>query len=364
MYQREGYQLSPYTQFQSQELYGIAVCLNIIFMLGYMIALKEPKTKEKELYCFAKIKQAYPSRKVFRILTGICLIILLYLQTKGENLFFATGNLYEVYRRNLEDIGGVAVYFYIFYFLLFIFLPSVKYKKYIIVVLMFYLVYALSRGARMLMVPPLLIYFFYAFERKFSSKYLIFFSLIGLFLLTAIDRFKNNLPLFDFNRSNHGIIISNQSELLYVGNIICGVIRDEIISLYDRFVLLVGYIGTIILPPTLLNDSFKFPHFIMHLNIENGGGGIIVFAYYSMLGFLGVLGLGILLACMLNRIYTSSKQGIIIRSCLLFSFLMFTRWYSYDPNLIFRLPFYFLLVLLFFRHLVLKYGREKKCINS
>lgn len=140
---------------------------------------------------------------------GLCCslyFVLYYLQRQGTNLLFAEGDLYDLYRENLESISGFAVYFYIFFFLLFIYRPSPIYNIVIGFILAWYLLFALSRGTRMLMVPPVLIFFFYFFENKFKSSWIIIFSTIGLLLLRIIDRFKNNLPLFGGKKNERDII--------------------------------------------------------------------------------------------------------------------------------------------------------------
>lgn len=55
----------------------------------------------------------------------------------------------------------------------------------------------------------------------------------------------------------------------------------------DRLELLGGYLITCIFPPSLLPDNLKYPHYLGTIHVDFGGGGIIVFAFYVMLGMLG-----------------------------------------------------------------------------
>ncbi|BEI56506.1 hypothetical protein GCM10007041_26790 [Butyricimonas faecihominis] len=364
LYNWAGIQLSPYEQFQSMEYYGISAMLNLLVFAGVILVVRLNGNKTRERTTFSFLKEKEKSFVWFWVCVAVCILILYYLQRQGTNLLFAEGDLYDLYRENLESISGFAVYFYIFFFLLFIYRPSPIYNIVIGFILAWYLLFALSRGTRMLMVPPVLIFFFYFFENKFKSSWIIIFSTIGLFLLRIIDRFKNNLPLLGGNEERGDILINNQSELLYGGNAVIGSVREIFISVVDRIELLGGYLITCILPPSLVPENMKYPHYLGTIHVDFGGGGIIVFAFYVILGMIGPFLLGMYLGGTINYVYESRRPNYYVMLFFVLSFFMITRWYSYDPNLLFRLSFYMLFVFAVFK-LITKasYGKTKS-VNS
>lgn len=343
-----GIQLSPYEQFQKMDYYNISAMLNLLFFAGVISIMKINGNKDQKRSAFSVIKDKENSTIFFSICAVCCLLILFYLQRQGTNLLFAEGELYDIYKDNLESIGGAAVYFYIFFFLLFVYRYSPYCNIIIVLILGWYLLFALSRGTRALIVPPLLIFFFYYFENRFRSSWIIVFSMLGLFLLKVMDRFKNNLPLFGGEEANK-ILINNQSELLYGGNVMIGSVQEIMINMVDRLELLGGYLMTCILPPALLPDNLKFPHYLLSLHLEFGGGGIIVFVFYVILGICGPFILGLYLGFSVNYVYERKKPNHYAVLFFILSFFMITRWYSYDSNLLFRLSFYMLLVFWMFK---------------
>lgn len=225
IYNWMGIQLSPYEQYQRMDYYNISAMLNLLLLAGIIFVVKLNGNRLHERTTFSIIKNKESSVTWFWVCAFCCVAILYYLQKQGTNLLLAEGELYEIYKENLESISGIAVYFYVFFFLLFVYRPSAYYNFIITFILGWYLWFALSRGTRMLIVPPLLIFFFYYFENKFKSSWIIVFSMLGLFLLRMIDRFKNNLPLLGGSEDRGDILINNQSELLYGGMLLWGVFK-------------------------------------------------------------------------------------------------------------------------------------------
>ncbi|WP_069660394.1 oligosaccharide repeat unit polymerase [Arcticibacter eurypsychrophilus] len=340
-YYFEGAQFGPREQFQDPFYYENGILINLLQLFSFILCFRGGVNNEINL--FTKIKDINSSIKAYYFCFVVCLFVIIYLFTRGTNLLFSSGNLYELYVSNLDSIGGIAVYFYIFFFLMFIFKPKIGYEKFLHLIFLLYLFYGVSRGTRMLIVPPILIYFFYFFENRFNWKWIIGLSGFGLFILTIIDRFKNNISLFQNNTRGSNIIINNQSELLYVGNAISGVISTGSVDFIDRIKILLGLLITSIIPPSFLPGDYKFPHFLSLHGAETGGGGLAPFAFFVILGYLGPLVLGAFLALICNYIYSPLKgsflSNLFCGACLLF----FVRWYSYDINLMVRLPIYILI---------------------
>ena len=359
LYNWQGVQLSPYVQFQKMEYYGISSMLSLLLFAGVIIAMKLNGNKERKRSTFSYLKDKERSKLWFGVCCMVCVLILLYLQRQGTNLLLAGGDLYNVYRDILESISGLAVYFYIFFFLLFVYRPDALYNIAIGVILIWYLWFAMTRGMRMLMVPPMLICFFYFFENKFRSVWIVVFAALGVFLLSAINRFKNNLPIWG-SAEKSDILINNQSELLYGSNAVIGTVQEMMINFVDRMELFGGYVITCLLPPSVLPDSLKFPHYLSGLHVEFGGGGLIVSSFYVMLGVLGPVLLGVYLGYIINYVYEKKNPNYYLSLFFVLSFFLVTRWYSYDANLLFRLSFYTLFVIGVFK-LVEKvcYGKKK-----
>ena len=363
LYNWRGVQLSPYEQFQDMTYYGISSMLNLLLLAGVVFAMKLNGNKERKRSAFSFLKDREKSVTWFWVCGLACVLILFYLQRQGTNLLFAGGDLYSVYRDNLESVSGLAVYFYVFFFLLFIYRPGILYDIVIGVILIWYLWFAFTRGMRMLMVPPMLMCFFYFFENRFRSGWIVVFAGLGVFLLSAINRFKNNMPLWGTEEKSD-ILINNQSELLYGSNAVIGTVQEMMIGMVDRLELLGGYIVTCLFSPSVLPDTLKFPHYLSCLHVEFGGGGLIVSSFYVMMGVLGPLGLGLYLGWIINYVYVKKEPNYYMLLFFVLSFFLVTRWYSYDANLLFRLSFYALGVMGIFKLIEkVSYG-QKKSIDS
>lgn len=83
-----------------------------------------------------------------------------------------------------------------------------------------------------------------------------------------------------------------------------------------------------------------------------------------ILGVIGPFLLGMYLGGTINYVYESRRPNYYVMLFFVLSFFMITRWYSYDPNLLFRLSFYMLFVFAVFK-LITKasYGKTKS-VNS
>lgn len=339
--QYQGAQLSPYLEFQNSFYYGIGVAINLVLLTSFISFLDIDSIKNKEkLAVFSLIINRVSSEILYYVCFFCCLVIIAYLSTKGYNLFYSNGNLYELYKLNLDSIGGIAVYFCIFFFCMFVFKPSNLGALCIHIVFYMFLLFALSRGTRMLIVPPLLIYFFYFFENKISSIFLVGFAGFGMAILTAIDRFKNGINIFEDNTKGSDIIINNQAEILYGANGVIAIIHEGFVPIFQRVKLAYGLFLTGFIPPGMFNDSWKYPHFTSLYNASAGGGGLASIGFYAMFSWFGPILLGMYLAIMCNYTYSSKKRNIFVRLTFAMSFFMVTRWYAYDANVLIRLPFY------------------------
>ncbi|WP_164720123.1 hypothetical protein, partial [Butyricimonas faecihominis] len=101
------------------EYYGISAMLNLLVFAGVILVVRLNGNKTRERTTFSFLKEKEKSFVWFWVCVAVCILILYYLQRQGTNLLFAEGDLYDLYRENLESISGFAVYFYIFFFLLF-----------------------------------------------------------------------------------------------------------------------------------------------------------------------------------------------------------------------------------------------------
>ena len=64
---------------------------------------------------------------------------------------------------------------------------------------------------------------------------------------------------------------------------------------------------------------------------------------------IGPFLLGMYLGGTINYVYESRRPNYYVMLFFVLSFFMITRWYSYDPNLLFRLSFYMLFVFAVFK---------------
>ncbi|PRY53665.1 hypothetical protein B0I27_103135 [Arcticibacter pallidicorallinus] len=354
-----GAQLSPYTEFQNAYYYGVGASVNLVVLVSFILFVNVMiNSGAIKRGVFTSLKSKLSSNTLYLINTIVCALIICFLTTRGSNLFFAIGNLYELYRDNLDAIGGIGVYFSIFFFAMFVFKPEKTSSLPVHLIFFSFLLYALSRGTRMLIVPPLLMYFFYFFENRFSWKWIICFAALGMFVLTAIDRFKNGLGIFEDNTAGSNILINNQAEILYGANGTIFLIQNEVVPVLARLKLSFGLFFTSFIPPGLFDESWKYPHFTGIYNVSAGGGGLASIGIYAMLSWAGPALLGAYLALIGNYLYSSSRKSLYYCVWFTISLFMVTRWYTYDLNVLFRLPFYSIVVIVFYV-LILKKSSTK-----
>lgn len=355
-----GSQLSPYTEYQMPILYGIGAAINLLTLCGFVFFINDRLNKNlMKVSLFKKLQDVVPSSTLYYINFLLCLAIIGYLTTRGVNLFWASGDLYELYKFNLDSIGGIGVYFGIFFFYMLLYKPYKKSMFLIHLIFFSFLIFAISRGTRMLIVPPLVMYFLYFFENKFKWQWIIGLAGLGMFILTAIDRFKNGIGLFEDNTKGSDLIINNQAEILYGANGVIYLVYNNIVDVFSRLKLLLGLFLTSVLPPGIFHDSWKYPHFTSIYNASAGGGGLSTVGTYAMFSWAGPIILGAYIALIGNHLYSEAKRSIYPRIWFTMTLLMITRWFTYDLNVMFRLPFYTFIVFICYVSLT---GKEEKKI--
>lgn len=208
----------------------------------------------------------------------------------------------------------------------------------------------------MILAPLGMLIFSFYFDNKIKIRSLLLLFIAGFLVLVFINALKMNMNFQAQNILSEGgdndFIISHHAYNLYVASAGIGLVKQDIITFWDRVMLNIGFVAETLVPPSWLSNNFKYPHIITNF-LSTGGGGLCIVGAYLMWGYVGVICFGYLLGCFICSSYkkNSSLQALICSVLLVF----FPRWISYDFHIILR--FSFLALVLYF---VLSWPIKKK----
>ena len=171
------------------------------------------------------------------------------------------------------------------------------------------------------MVEILLLWFylFYIYKNKIKIQHLILMSLLGFYLINVVSNIRSNPVEFlrgnDFasffdpttifvNKSNLEIISSNEGDVIQSSGRIIGLVDKQEITTTQRLLSFISYLVSPIIPSSLLPtysnlSSYKQDYF------KSGGGGLISIYFFTWLGYIGPVLIGIILAYLINKFYAN-----------------------------------------------------------
>ena len=350
-----GIQLSQYSQFQNRLYFSNILFLFYLFYTGLLLASKK-KVELSGIKLIDKIHiKTSTIGKSFYLLMLFFLLILTLRQ--GENVLANASNSYEIYKQNLDNTNSLPL----FMVLLLLFFPSIinrnKIGKLCFIVVNICMAYfCITRGMRMILAPLGMLIFSFYFDNKIKIRSLLLLFIAGFLVLVFINALKMNMNFQAQNILSEGgdndFIISHHADNLYVASAGIGLVKQDIITFWDRVMLNIGFVAETLVPPSWLSNNLKYPHIITKF-LPTGGGGLCIVGAYLMWGYVGVICFGYLLGCFICSSYkkNSSLQALICSVLLVF----FPRWISYDFHIILR--FSFLALVLYF---VLSWPIKKK----
>lgn len=337
-YYYNDYIISAHVQYYKRELYDQVLGIHLLFLSSFVLFLK---TNLNENYL--KLKDLLKPRNNVVIFSFLYLIMLaIIVSIKGSSVI---GGSYSTYIDNLEGQSGGIEYFYIFFVIAFFFTTKPILRNSLLILVIYYCFITITRGYRIQFVQMMILTFVLFFDGKFKTVYMMALAflgfiaseIVGLLKMMGSVTFEDMLALFE--KSETGIVISNQTDVFYSSVVFLGLIKDGILSFGVRIWSALGFVWNWFAPSSFVWKEARLPLFA-HEYTTLGGGGLISAYFYVWFGYLGPILIGYALALFFNKVYSSNvKQNFKIILILVLS--LYPRWFAYDPgNFLMRFSIY------------------------
>jgi len=340
------YIISAHTQYYRRDLYDQMLGIHLLFLSSFLLFLKNNLNKSS-----LKIRDLIKPNNNIVLFSLLYLIMLaIILSIKGTSVI---GGSYSTYIDNLEGQGGSVEYFYIFFVTAFFFTDKPLLRKSLLFLVVYYCFMTITRGYRIQFVQMVIVVFVLFLDGKFKTVYMMIFAFLGFIIAEIVNLLKmmGSLTLEDtlalFEKSDKGIIISNQTDVFYSSVVFLGLIKDDIFTLGLRIWSTIGFIWNWFVPSSFVWIEARVPMFASTFT-SLGGGGLISAYFYVWFGYLGPILIGFCLAFLFNKTYSSADKKVFkIIAILVLS--LYPRWFAYDPaNFLIRLSLYIYVVYISF----------------
>ncbi|MGX9134411.1 hypothetical protein ACWV26_08520 [Rummeliibacillus sp. JY-2-4R] len=325
-----GGQLSvPFSAVKTEEIYGETIKILLLFMSiltlffngrGFEVSKDTMVPRDNSIIFFSII------------------ITLLYLLNVG----IERGD-YSSYGVKISPIFEYAKLLFLFAFF---YSGESKFKKFTIFLLvLIYILQDTYYGGRITTLQLIIFFSVTILVRKLSFIKIIFFSFIGIFLMSSIAVYRAN---YSFNNLNISELVKNLSENYFAfdtatyayyasaTHIAATNTSDLIIRLNSLYEFLISiFFGS-------QDISSEVTNLVVKLGYFNLGGGFIPTHFYFWLGWTGVIIIGFTIVLLINNLrYGSPYQNLLLLGII----INVPRWYLYSPNQLFRGALFFVSVL-------------------
>lgn len=341
-YYFDDYIISAHPQYYKRELYDQMLGIHLLFLSSFLLFLKVNLNQN-----YLKLKDLIQPRDNVIVFCFLFLIMLaIIVSIKGSSVL---GGTYGTYIDNLEGQGGSVEYFYIFFAIAFFFTTKKVFRYSLIFLLIYYCYITITRGYRIQFVQMIILAFVLFFDGKFKTMYMMIFAFFGFVIseIVGILKMMGSVSIDDmltlFEKSDTGIIISNQTDVFYSSVVFLGLINDGILSFSLRIWSTLGFILNWFVPSSFVWKEARLPLFA-HDYTSLGGGGLISAYFYVWFGYIGPILIGLVLAMLINKSYsTGEKKSFKIVTILVLS--LYPRWFAYDPgNFLMRFSIYIFII--------------------
>lgn len=335
------YIISAHLQYYKRDLYDKVLGIHLIFLSSFLLFIKTNLNQYS-----LKIKDLIKPRNNIMIFCLLYLIMLFIIfSIKGSSVL---GGSYSTYIDNLEGQGGSVEYFYLFFLIAFFFTDKPILRNSLLFLVLYYCYITITRGYRIQFVQMIILAFVLFFDGKFKTAYMMIFAFLGFIISEIVGLLKMMGEIsFDdlinlFEKSDQNIIINNQTDVFYSSVVFVGLIKDNILSLGTRIWSGLGFVWNWFVPSSFVWKEARLPLFALDYTTL-GGGGLVSAYFYVWFGYLGPAIIGIALAFLLNKTFTSEKKIFKIISILVLS--LYPRWFAYDPgNFLMRFSIYIIVL--------------------
>lgn len=261
-------------------------------------------------------------------------------------------------------------YFILFYFFLIAFSNNIKIERLILVfMLISYMFKTILYGGRIEVVEIGLLWFyiFYYYINKIKIRTVLIFLIFGIYITNVVSNIRTNpvgflsgIDMYSYfdptnsfiKKSQYEILSTNEGDVLQSSARIVGLIDANELSITQRLLSGGLYVFSPILPTSILPEYTNLSVYKQDI-YKSGGGGLISTYFFSWLSYLGPILISFFLAFIINQFYTNNSIYYYVYCTIIF--VMFPRWFAYNPIMLVKYCFYSIIILF----LVIKIYRYK-----
>lgn len=353
--------LSFWSAFQAKDIVNEVIIYNTLFITALGNSIPYNVNKEKIFLYDYSLK----NRFIFFSFFCVCSIIILF-GISGESLL--TGGAY-----GSAEKSSFNEYFIMFFLMLILSLPknNLFYKYLMGFLVLLYTSKNLLYGGRIevLQLFLLIFYIYYVFNKNIKHSWFYIFVFIAFYVnevtsavrTNPLDFFAGNYwnylnPITFFKTDNDlHYLASNQGDVLQSSARILGLIKIDLLSLWERFFSFLTYIFSPFVPSSFFPDYANLASYKQDM-YRSGGGGLISTYFFAWLGYLGPVLIGLFIGYFIRCFYT--KESIYYKIYGATLLITFPRWYAYNPIFIVKFCLYsvfiFFMVSVFIKFLKFK----------
>lgn len=322
-----------------------------IFFLGNSINSLNQK------YSFDFRNYFRPNKILFYFFLLISILTLIF-GIQGESLL--NGATYA--SQESTSKSTLHEYFILFFFFLIVFSSNIKFEKYIIFIMMIlYIFKTILYGGRIEVVEIGLLWFyiFYYYLNKVKIRTVLFVLLFGVYISNVVNNIRTNpidfisgIDTFSFfdptssfdSKSKYEILSTNEGDVIQSSARIIGLIDVNELSIPRRIISGVLYLLSPFLPTSILPEFANLSVYKQEV-YRSGGGGLISTYFFSWLSYIGPILIGIILAFIINQFYSNNSIYNYVYCTIIF--VMFPRWFAYNPIMLVKFCFYAIIIIFF-----------------
>lgn len=334
-------ELSAYSRFNNSESLYLPLVIHTLFIFIISCHCYCPKTTAHPLKISSNDFSKYESKSRYYLML-LCALLCMFLGKSGQTIFERQG-----YGQSGSSSSAIYEYFCFFFLLSAIFAGNNQNKKYFLLgTALLYAMKSLLYGGRVEVIQILILVFILYFQDKFHTGILLGGLIGGYILMTLIGNFRGGLQ-FDFDsfsqllgyNMSRNRLVNNESDVWYASAVILASLKTTAVTTQYRVIATIYYFIRLIVPSSLLNQTYNVVPYLQKYLTAFGGGGLFSAFLYFYFGAVGVI-LGAILIGKMFQGATKNSQSIFLKIFLIQSFTMLPRWFAYSPEAICKTAFY------------------------
>lgn len=343
--------ISYWGDFQTYDILKKVLLSHFLFLFFLGNAINSLNQK----YSFNFKSYFRPNKFLFNFFLLISVFVLIF-GIQGQTLL--SGASYS--NQELTTKSSLHEYFILFFLFLILFSRDNKYDKLIIkLLLIIYILKTLLYGGRVEVIEIGLLWFyiFYYYINKIKLRTVLFFLLIGLYIVNVVNNIRTNpagfisgIDIYTYfdptssfeKKSKYEILSTNEGDVIQSSARIVGLIENSELSMTQRILSGTLYILSPITSTSILPEYANLSVYKQD-TYRSGGGGLISTYFYTWLSYFGPILISLFIAFVINYFYKNNSIYCYVYCTSLF--VMFPRWFAYNPIMLVKFCFYSILIL-------------------